>query len=141
MFSIIQQVHKVDPSEVPEGCKTAFVKNLPYESSEEHIAHALGGKKVSEVRIVTEGRDQRPKGFAYVDYKTTEGLREILALASSDKGINIRGRRLKIDYETGEKKLGFTYRDQAYNTRLGPLSNSERKFGKGKGKGKGKGDE
>ena len=110
---------------------------MPYESSEAAIALALGGKKVSEVRVVTEGRDQRPKGFAYVDFKSTEGLREAIVLASSDKGISIRGRRLKLDYETGQKKLGFTYRNEAYGTRLGPLSNSERKYGKGKGKGKG----
>ena len=123
-------MQKVDPNDVPEGCKTAFVKNLPYEAREQDIAQVLGGKKVAEVRVVTEGANQRPKGFAYVDFRETEFLREAIVRAGSDRGITIKGRRLRVDYETGGAKAGFTYRKEAFKTKLGPLSNKERKFGK-----------
>lgn len=69
-------------------------------------------------------------GFAYVDFRETEGLREAITRAGSARGIQIRGRRLRVDFETGAAKSGFTYRKEAYGTKLGPLSHNERKHGK-----------
>lgn len=69
--------------EQPKGCKIVFVRNLPYDATEEHILEAFRtyGKIVDGgVRVVRNHTNGQSKGFGYVEYKTEEG-----ALASVQK--------------------------------------------------------
>merc|ERR1719240_2489394 len=113
----------IDVDKIPLECNRIFVKNLPYDATEPEIAGLFGGKKVSSVRIVTQY--ERSKGFAYIDFKDHSACVE--ACRNAQDGITLRGRTLRVDFETGDAKAGFHYRKEAYETRLGPAKNNIKK--------------
>lgn len=54
----------------PVGCKTVFVKNLPYEVTEEQIQQTfMVCGPIAMVRLATWGHTGSQKGFCYVDFK------------------------------------------------------------------------
>lgn len=54
----------------PVGCKTVFVKNLPYEVTEEQIRQVfMVCGPIVTVRLATWGHTGSQKGFCYVDFK------------------------------------------------------------------------
>jgi len=87
----------------PPGCRTIFVKNLPYDTTEEEITESFKVfGKIQTVRIPVWGHTNQQKGVAYLDFK-----REDSAEIAVKKGMTVRGRPLMIDFETGAPKLSF----------------------------------
>ena len=74
---------------------TAYLGNLPYEAKEEDIYEFLGGPNsdVTAIRLVTDRESGRPKGHAYVDFGSRDGLAAALKLDNEP----LFGRPIKID--------------------------------------------
>lgn len=54
----------------PVGCKTVFVKNLPYNVTEEQIREVfMVCGPILTVRLATWGHTGAQKGFGYVEFK------------------------------------------------------------------------
>ena len=96
-----------EPAEIsrPPGCKTIFIKNLPYECTEETIKNAfmIYGKIIT-VRLARWGHTNQLKGFGYIEYKKEESA-DIAVRKSGD--IIIEGRAVTCDFETGRPKGSF----------------------------------
>mmetsp|Transcript_90139 Transcript_90139/g.149354 ORF Transcript_90139/g.149354 Transcript_90139/m.149354 type:complete len:348 (+) Transcript_90139:73-1116(+) len=110
-----------------EGKRRLFVKNLPYDATEDEIGKLFSKcGKVREVRVPTSFG--RSKGFAYVEFARSEFLK-----AAFDMKPELRGRVLRLDADSGSgPKAGFHYRPEAFDSSFAP----SRKSGKG-GQGKG----
>lgn len=111
---------------------TAHLGNLTYDVTSVDIETFLKDCKVTNVRIVEDKLDHKPKGFGYVEFATLEGLK--LALTFSES--NFMGRNVKIsiaeprtfivrDYSTGTDlplaKDRESTRDFSDWSRKGPL--------------------
>ncbi|KAL9181166.1 hypothetical protein ACHAXT_009971 [Thalassiosira profunda] len=100
--------------EQPPGCKTVFVKNLPYEASEEQILDAFRacGKVVDGgVRVARNHVSGTSKGFAYVEYKQPEGALAAVQKAAKPFGLTVLKRPVFVDYDEGSMKGSFRDRD------------------------------
>ena len=75
-----------------------YVGNLPWSATEEELkAHFEEAGPVKAVRIITEGRSGRSKGFAFVEMESVEdGQAAIDSLNGKDFG----GRELRVDKAT-----------------------------------------
>ena len=98
---------KVDSEDVirPPGCKTIFIKNLPYDCTElelQDIFKIYG--KISNIRLAKWGHTNQQKGFGYIDFNKEESA-EIAVKKSGT--INLRGRIIISDFETGAPKRSF----------------------------------
>jgi len=94
----------------PDGCKTVFIKNLPYSCTEDDVRNALSecGKIVDGgVRLVLNSITRQPKGFAYVEFKNVEGAATAAKKASKPFGLCLNGRPLFVDYEENKMKGSF----------------------------------
>jgi len=100
--------------EQPKGCKTVFVRNLPYDATEEHILEAFRtyGKIVDGgVRVVRNHTNGQSKGFGYVEYKTQEGALASVQKASKPFGLTVMNRPVFVDYDEGSMKGSFRDRE------------------------------
>lgn len=54
---------------LPVGCRTLFVKNLPYDVSEDEVkkVFAVCGK-IADIRLAIWNNTKALKGFGYVDF-------------------------------------------------------------------------
>jgi nucleolin len=89
----------------PPGCKTVFIKNLPYECTEEEISllfQVYG--KIDEVRLAKWGHTNHLKGFGYIEFKKEDSA-EIAVRKSGS--IIIKERAVQCDFETGKPKGSF----------------------------------
>lgn len=77
--------------EPPIGCKTLFVKNLPYDITEEGI-RTLFQKygRIDQVRMVYDAFHKHFKGFCFIDYSSPSSLKGGLKM----NGAEFQGRRL-----------------------------------------------
>lgn len=51
------------------GCRTIFIKNLPYDCTEEALKEAFTFcGKISSVRLALWNHTQKQKGFGYVEF-------------------------------------------------------------------------
>jgi len=101
---ILQQA---DSSKVarPPGCRTVFVKNLPYDASEEEVSSAfMVCGQVVGVRLASWGHTSTKKGFGYVDFKREDSAEIAVKKTGS---LLVKGRPAIIDFETGAPKLSF----------------------------------
>ena len=75
-----------------------YVGNLPWSATEEELkAHFEEAGPVKAVRIITEGRSGRSKGFGFVEMESVEdGQAAIDSLNGKDFG----GRELRVDKAT-----------------------------------------
>jgi len=71
---------------------TAHLGNLTYEVREDEIKDFFSGCEVTNVRIVEDKLDGKPKGFGYVEFGSLDGLKKALALSETE----FMGRRVKI---------------------------------------------
>ena len=72
-----------------------YVGNLPWSATEEELeAHFAQAGPVKAVRIITEGRSGRSKGFGFVEMETDEGGQ---AAIDSFNGKEFSGRELRVD--------------------------------------------
>lgn len=81
---------------------TLFVGNLPFSASEDAVWTAFADYgDVSSVRLPTDPESGRPKGFGYVEFASLEAATSAVTAggpASSGAGVEIDGRRLRLDY-------------------------------------------
>jgi RNA recognition motif-containing protein len=71
---------------------TAHLGNLSYEASSESVSDFFSDCEISNVRIIEDRIEQRPKGFAYAEFHTLEGLKKALTL----DGESFQGRTIKV---------------------------------------------
>lgn len=70
---------------------TAHLGNLSFDVTSGDINDYFGDCEVTNVRIVEDKLDRKPKGFGYVEFGSLEGLKKALELSgSSFQGRNIR---------------------------------------------------
>lgn len=103
-------VEKRNARDQPEGCKVVFVKNLPYDASEDDIREVfqICGKILDGgVRIARNYQSRQSKGFAYVEYKNPEGAYGAVQKAAKPFGMTVKGRPCFVDYDEGTIKGSF----------------------------------
>ena len=112
--------NSIDPDDVPLDCKTAFVKNLNYNITEEEVNEKFKNcGQINAIRFVYDNQTHKFKGFCYIDFKEHKGLLKALKL----NGSFFEGRKIRVDYEQGKPKKGkLTNDDEDYN-----LNNNKRK--------------
>ena len=88
----------------PNGCKTVFVKNLPYDATEVTLKEAFKDfGKIASIRLAVWNHTGASKGFGYVEFE-----REMAAeTAMHKKGLTVGGRLVSLDYEAGIPKKSF----------------------------------
>jgi nucleolin len=89
----------------PPGCRTIFIKNLPYECDESEIRDVfMVYGKINSVRLARWGHTNHLKGFGYVEFKTEDSADVAVRKSGS---IIVNGRKLICDFETGQPKGSF----------------------------------
>ncbi|KAF9024940.1 hypothetical protein BDZ89DRAFT_1092730 [Hymenopellis radicata] len=68
---------------------TAFVGNLAFDLTEAELEDFFGSCKPKSAKIIRD-RDEKPKGFGYVELEDLDGLKEALARSGSLLGRTIR---------------------------------------------------
>jgi RNA recognition motif-containing protein len=76
--------------------KRLYVGNLPYsiEDTQLRALFETGGRKVTEVKIVTDRETGRPRGFAFVEMSTDD---EAQAVIGSLHGTDVGGRTITVN--------------------------------------------
>lgn len=105
------------PRQQPEGCRTVFVKNLPYsgidEQAVEELFRSCGKIVPGGVRLTRNYQTKELKGFGYVEFKNPEGA--LSAVQKAAKGsIVLKGRTCRVDYDEGKMKGSFRNADGKY---------------------------
>mmetsp|Transcript_12577 Transcript_12577/g.25122 ORF Transcript_12577/g.25122 Transcript_12577/m.25122 type:complete len:471 (+) Transcript_12577:34-1446(+) len=98
------------PRAQPGGCRVVFVKNLPYDATEDSVREALRVcGKITEggVRLARNSHTNTPKGFGYVEFKNPEGAEAAVSRAAKPFGLTVGGRPAFVDYEEGTMKGSF----------------------------------
>ncbi|KAL7538062.1 hypothetical protein ACHAXR_008274 [Thalassiosira sp. AJA248-18] len=99
--------------EQPSGCKRLYVRNLPYEASEDQILETFSvcGKIVEGgVRVVRNHVNGMSKGFGYVEFKNEEGALAAVQKAAKPFGLLVMKRPVFVDYDEGAGPKG-SFRD------------------------------
>ncbi|KAK6077197.1 RNA recognition domain-containing protein [Seiridium cupressi] len=112
------------PTELPtKPPYTAHLGNLSYDATTEAVTEFLDGCDVTSVRIIEDRIEQRPKGFAYAEFKDVEGLKQALTLdGSSFQGRSIRIKIADPPKDRGDRGFGEgSARDLSSWDRKGPL--------------------
>lgn len=87
------------------GCRKIFVKNIPYDITEEELRQAfMVYGQILNVRFAVWSHTNNKKGFAYIDFKREDSA-EIAVKKSGS--VVIRSRKIVVDYDTGAPKGGF----------------------------------
>ena len=75
-----------------------YVGNLPWSCTEEELeAHFSQAGPVKAVRIITEGRSGRSKGFGFVEMESSDGGQTAIDTLN---GKDFGGRELRVDTAT-----------------------------------------
>ena len=75
-----------------------YVGNLPWSCTEEELeAHFSRAGPVKAVRIITEGRSGRSKGFGFVEMESSDGGQSAIDTLN---GKDFGGRELRVDTAT-----------------------------------------
>lgn len=99
---------------------TAHVGNLSFDVSENEISEFFQKCDVSNVRLVRDKMEDRPKGFGYVEFNTREGL----VAAIEMNGSQLSGRNIRINVADPPKDRGEE-RTLGEWRRTGPLPTLE----------------
>ncbi|KAI0816379.1 hypothetical protein GGR55DRAFT_674580 [Xylaria sp. FL0064] len=100
---------------------TAHLGNLSYEATSESVTDFFSGCEITSVRIIEDRIEQRPKGFAYAEFATVDGLKQALTL----DGSSFQGRTIKVriaDPPKDRENRGDSARDLPSWERKGPLA-------------------
>eukprot|EP01033_Poteriospumella_lacustris_P001130 gene1130-826_t len=93
------------PKPHPPGCRTIFIKNLPYDVTEEEIRqHFMVYGPIASIRLAGWNHTQNLKGFGYVEYKREDST-EIAVKKSGT--VVIRDRAIVVDYDTAAPKGSY----------------------------------
>lgn len=71
---------------------TVHLGNMSFDATEGDVQDLFVDCQVTSVRIVEDKMDRKPKGFAYVEFRTVEGLKKALDLS----GTQFQGRNIRI---------------------------------------------
>ncbi|KAI0481650.1 hypothetical protein F4859DRAFT_428217 [Xylaria cf. heliscus] len=100
---------------------TAHLGNLSYEATSESVTDFFSDCEITSVRIIEDRIEQRPKGFAYAEFATVDGLKKALTL----DGSSFQGRTIKVriaDPPKERENRGDSARDLSNWERKGPLA-------------------
>ncbi|KDQ59215.1 hypothetical protein JAAARDRAFT_33951 [Jaapia argillacea MUCL 33604] len=82
---------------------TAFIGNLAFDLTEGELADFFGSAKTKSVKIIKD-RDEKPKGFGYVEFVDLVDLKDALAKTGSSIG----GRTIRVSVaEPPKERAGF----------------------------------
>ncbi|KAF2468964.1 uncharacterized protein BDR25DRAFT_54446 [Lindgomyces ingoldianus] len=95
---------------------TAHLGNLSFDATEGDITDFFSGCEVTNVRIVEDKLERKPKGFGYVEFGSLDGLKKALELS----GTQFQGRNIRISVAEPPKDRPET-KDMSDWTRKGPL--------------------
>ncbi|KAI1818807.1 hypothetical protein GGS20DRAFT_526952 [Poronia punctata] len=99
---------------------TAHLGNLSYEATSESVNDLFADCEITSVRIIEDKIEQRPKGFAYAEFATVDGLKKALTY----DGTSFQGRMIKVriaDPPKDRDNRGDMARDLVSWERKGPL--------------------
>ncbi|CAJ2506085.1 Uu.00g002150.m01.CDS01 [Anthostomella pinea] len=100
---------------------TAHLGNLSYEANSESVTDFFADCEITSVRIIEDRIEQRPKGFAYAEFASLDGLKKALTL----DGTSFDGRTIKVRIADPPKdrdgRSGDSARDLSSWERKGPL--------------------
>lgn len=71
---------------------TAHLGNMSFDATEGDITDFFSGCSVTNVRIVEDKMDRKPKGFGYVEFATLDGLKKAL----DSNGSQFQGRNIRV---------------------------------------------
>ena len=93
------------PSKKPAGCRTIYIKNLPYEITESEISEQFKVYgPIQNIRLSSWNHTGKMKGFGYIDYKREDSA-EIAVKKSGS--IILQDRNILVDFESNKPKLSF----------------------------------
>ena len=95
------------PRPRPDGCRTIFVKNLPYDIPSDALRRSFEKfGKINDVRLAVHNHTQRQKGFGYVTF-VKEASAEAAVRGQGE--VTVRGRAVYVDYDApgGGPKASF----------------------------------
>ncbi|KAG7089674.1 hypothetical protein E1B28_011334 [Marasmius oreades] len=99
---------------------TAFVGNLSFDLTEAELGDFFSPSQPKSVKIIRD-RDDKPKGFGYVEFEDVEGLKDAIAKTGS----SFSGRIIRISVaEAPKERPGFGADDSKFDSpwrRDGPL--------------------
>jgi len=100
-------MRKADTNEVPENCNTIFIRNLPYDSTEEEVGNIFKPcGEISSIRFVYNSNLNHFKGFCYIQFTDNSSVRNALNL----NGKEIKSRKMIVDFEESGPKMGYKFR-------------------------------
>lgn len=71
---------------------TVHLGNMSFDATESDVQALFEGCQVTNVRIVEDKVDRKPKGFAYAEFATLEGLKKALDF----NGTQFQGRNIRV---------------------------------------------
>ncbi|KAF2825679.1 hypothetical protein CC86DRAFT_33954 [Ophiobolus disseminans] len=95
---------------------TAHLGNLSFDATEGDVNDFFADCEVTNVRIVEDKMDRKPKGFGYVEFGSVEGLKKALDLS----GTQFQGRNIRVSVAEPPKDRPEA-REITDWTRKGPL--------------------
>lgn len=95
---------KPPPRRTAGDPNTVFVGNLSYQTTEDDLRDFFKEcGDVKDVRLAKDHMDGRPKGFAHVEFMSSEDVSQALKLS----GESLNGRDVKVDYAVRKQDSGF----------------------------------
>ncbi len=83
---------------------TAHLGNMSFDATEGDITDFFSGCSVTNVRIVEDKMDRKPKGFGYVEFATLDGLKKAL----DSNGTQFQGRSIRVSVAEPRKSTHVT---------------------------------
>jgi len=82
---------------------TAFIGNLAFDLTEQELEEFFGSSKTKSIKIIKD-REEKPKGFGYIEFEDLDSLKEALAKSGS----NFSGRTIRVSVaEPPKERPGF----------------------------------
>ncbi|KAJ7510276.1 hypothetical protein B0H11DRAFT_1701456, partial [Mycena galericulata] len=82
---------------------TAFIGNLSFDLTESELEEFFGSSKTKSIKIIKD-REDKPKGFGYIEFEDLDSLKEALAKSGS----NFSGRTIRVSVaEPPKERPGF----------------------------------
>jgi RNA recognition motif-containing protein len=86
---------------------TAHLGNLSFDATEGDVTDFFADCEVTNVRIVEDKLDRKPKGFGYVEFGSVDGLKKALDLS----GTSFQGRNIRVS--VAEPRMSCPYHIRA----------------------------
>ncbi|KAJ6460408.1 hypothetical protein C8R47DRAFT_1161160 [Mycena vitilis] len=82
---------------------TAFIGNLAFDLTEQELEEFFGSSRTKSIKIIKD-REEKPKGFGYIEFEDLDGLKDALAKSGS----NFSGRTIRVSVaEPPKERSGF----------------------------------